>query len=174
VILSPEDGAHVTERTVRFSGETEPGATVTAGRYEADVTEGGRWSIVLVLEAGPNRATFTAADPAGNETTATIVVHLDVTDKPPDEPPHEFTAHAEFGSCSEVPPFDVYYGTGAPGSVIRIRSEFGSGETVVNERGRWEVKVLFPEAPFGETFRVTVRDDGGHQKRFEFTSYAER
>ena len=149
-ITSPEDGQTFDRKTVRFKGTTEPGATVTAGKYVADVDEEGNWSIVLVLFDGGNRALFRATDAAGNESTARITVYYD---KPVDEPPPdvEFTAHATFGSCSFDPPYDVYYGKAAPGSKVTITSEYGGGSTRANDDGHWEVKVFFPEAPIGVT-----------------------
>ena len=59
-------------------------------------------------------------------------------------------------------------GTAEPGSKITITSEFGGGVTWANDEGDWEVRVEFPEAPLGETFLVTVRDEFGNKKKFEF------
>ncbi len=62
----------VHERAIRFAGITDPDATVTAGgRYPVDVAVDGTWSIVLMLEAGPNLASFTATAPSGDSTTVT-------------------------------------------------------------------------------------------------------
>ena len=184
-ITSPQDGGHVEEKMVRFTGTTEPGATVTAGRYAADVDQAGNWSIVLVLSPGANGAGFTATDAAGNTASARITVHYDVPPPPPPPPPEddggdkepkppkvEFTAHAKYGSCDSSPPFDIYWGTAKPGSTVSIISEYGSGSVRANDNGDWEVKVYFPEAPKGKVFVVKVKDDLGHKKTFEFVSHA--
>jgi hypothetical protein len=179
-ITSPADGAHFEEKTVTFSGSTEPGATVVAGgKWEAPVNAEGHWSIQLVLSAGANGASFVATDAAGNESTARITVHLDVPEEepPPEKPPPPeegvaFTAFNTYGSCEETPPYDVYHGTADPGTTVTITSEYGSGSVSANGSGNWEKKVFFPEAPYGQTFVVTVKDHNGKKKQFEFVSWA--
>ena len=188
-ITSPQDGEHVAEKMVKFTGTTEPGATVAAGRYVADVDSAGNWSIVLVLSPGANGARFSATDAAGNTASARITVHYDVASPPPPPPPPPppeddggdkepkppkagFTAHAKYGSCESSPPFDVYWGTAKPGSTVSIISESGSGSVQADDDGDWEVKVHFPEAPKGEAFVVKVKDEFGHKKTFEFVSHA--
>ena len=52
VILHPVDGQVFERKEVVFEGETEPGARVFAGDYEADVSETGAWRIVLHLYPG--------------------------------------------------------------------------------------------------------------------------
>ena len=71
-ILSPTNGQVFEEKTITFSGITEPGARVLAGPYEATVDADGSWSIKLVLSDGENRAVFTAIDAAGNEAIAVV------------------------------------------------------------------------------------------------------
>ena len=172
-ITSPEDGAVLDERKVRFKGKTEPGATVTVGRYEAKVGDDGSWSLVLVLTEGRNRILFRAFDAAGNEGNARITVYYEppppVTEPPP--PDVDFTANATYGSCSEDPPYDVYYGNAEPGTKVQILSEYGSGHTYADAEGHWELKVFFHTAPANKTFLVTAKDAYGNTKKFEFTSY---
>jgi len=176
-IASPSPEQHFEEKVVTFSGTTEPGATVVAGgKFEASVNAEGGWSIQLVLSAGANGASFVATDAAGNEATARITVHYDppaapTTTEPPGEGV-EFTAFSTYGSCEENPPYDVYYGTADPGTKVTITSEFGSGEVYANGEGDWSKQVFFPEAPYGETFVVTVKDHTGAKKHFEFVSWA--
>ena len=184
-ITSPADGAHFEEQVVSFSGETEPGATVVAGgKWDAAVTEEGHWSIQLVLSAGANGASFVATDAAGNETSGRITVHYDPPTPsttapmtpPTTEPPgegFEFTAFATFGSCELNPPYDIYYGTADPETKVTISSAYGSGTVYANGEGSWSKQVFFAEAPYGETFVVTVKDHTGKKKSFEFVSWAE-
>jgi len=170
-ITFPQPGETLDRKTIRFTGTTEPGSTVTAGKYEADVDGEGNWSIVLVLSEGGNRALFRATDAAGNEATEGITVYYEKpVEDPPPPPSVEFTAHATYGSCSFDPPYDVYYGTADPESKITILSEFGGGTTHADAEGNWELKVYFPEAPSGVPFRVTVKDQSGTAKKFEFVS----
>ena len=175
-ITSPEDGATLSERVVEFAGITEPRAVVTAGPYEAPVDQVGNWKITLVLSDGANRARFVAHDAAGNETTVVITVFHSppVTTTAPstttttEKVLAEFGANATFGSCSEEPPFDIYYGVGEPGSTVYVESPYGSGSTTVNGEGDWEIQVFFPQAPPEEGFLVKVMDQFGRKKNFEF------
>ncbi len=175
VVTSPSDGHVFTEKVVRFEGVTEPGATVMAGPYEAEVDADGRWSIVLVLSPGDNRARFTATDAAGNESEATVTVRYEppatepttTTSTVADEPA-PFVANFTWGECNLDPPYDEYYGTGEPGTSVTVTSEFGEGVTEVGADGTWYVKVFFPTAPFDDPFLVKVRDSLGRQETFEF------
>lgn len=174
-ITSPEDGAELAEKTVTFAGTTEPGARVFAGKYEAEVDASGEWRIVLVLQEGSNVARFVARDAAGNESEASTTVYYvlpptttTTTAEKEEGKETQFTAYATFGSCAETPPYDVYYGTGVPGSLIEVGSEYGSGVVEVGPEGHWEIKVIFAEAVPGKAFKVTVTDEFGHKAQFEF------
>ena len=170
-ITSPEDGATLEKTTVTFAGTTEPGARVFAGKYEAEVDASGNWQIVLIIGEGSTVARFVATDQAGNESHASVTVYYvspTTTTTIVEKEIAEFSAYATFGSCSETPPFDVYYGTGEPGSLVQVTSEFGSGSVEVGEGGNWEVKVFFEEAPPAEVFLVTVSDEFGRKAKFEF------
>jgi hypothetical protein len=83
-----------------------------------------------------------------------------------------FTASATWLECAVSPPYDEYYGTATPGTVVEVVSEYGSGATEAGADGNWYLKVVFPEAPYGVTFEVTVRHQGGKAFTFPFTSYA--
>lgn len=173
-ITSPQDGEHFEEEIITFSGTTEPGATVVAGgKWEATVDAEGHWSIQLVLSPGANGAKFVATDAAGNQTEARVTVFYDEPEPPPPPPTVEFTAFATWGSCSLSPPYDEYYGTADPGTKVTITSPYGSGSTFADSEGNWYKKVIFNEAPYGETFVVKVKDHTGKKKTFEFVSWAE-
>jgi hypothetical protein len=173
-ITSPADGDRLKEKVITFAGTTEPGATVAAGPYQASVKSDGSWSIVLNLNAGGNRATFTATDAAGNSSEASISVFYDppeTTTKPAGE--WAFTANATYGECELSPPYDEYYGTAAPGTKILVTSDFGSGSTFANAEGQWWVKVVFKTAPYGKVFSVRVKNETTFEKLFfEFVSWA--
>ncbi|MGI9608808.1 MAG: hypothetical protein ACR2NL_00795, partial [Acidimicrobiia bacterium] len=63
-----------------------------------------------------------------------------------------------------------FWGTAKPGAKIEASSHYGSNSTTANDKGHWELKVKFPDAPVGETFRVKINSsDGGYQK-FTFTN----
>ncbi|KAA3641686.1 MAG: hypothetical protein DWP92_00825 [Armatimonadetes bacterium] len=183
-ILTPETGSHTAEKSVVVAGVVEAGATVsTAGIEHIDVTDG-QWSVGIPLAMGENLIVFKAHDGEGNIGSASVTVFRDeppttTTTKPPatttttKAPSWEFTAHNTYGTCSETPPYDVYYGTGKPGTVVNVLSEFGSGSAEVHENGEWSVKVFFPEAPDHVGFSVKVKHFDGSKKIFEFTSTPE-
>lgn len=165
-IAFPENRQRFGEKEVRIRGFTEPGAKVTFRDRSVDVSDDGKWQAGVVLQVGRNRLTVTATDAAGNSAQDSVLVFY----VPPDLV--EFSAHAQFGSCELDPPYDVYYGTGEPDTTVVITSEYGSGQATVGGEGNWEVKVFFPEAPYGEPFVVQATDEFGRAKSFEFTSYA--
>ena len=171
-VTIPQEGAEYETDVVTFEGVTEPGAKVFAGRWEAEVEESGEWHIVLILSEGRNVARFTARDGAGNEATTSVTVYYvppkETTTTTKAKELAEFSANATFGSCSETPPWDIYYGTGEPGSLVTISSEYGSGSVEVSGEGTWEKKVFFESAPPDKPFLVTVSDEFGRSKKFEF------
>ena len=191
-VTAPEDGVTVSDYLMQFHGTTEPGAfVIAAGEWEADVDESGNWEIILGLNSGPNIVTFTAQDAAGNETTVQVTVNYD----PPspttttttaegepgpgdgegtDDEAVAFSASAQFEICEEIPPFNVYWGTAPPGDKVTITSEFGGGTVHADESGNWEIRVEYPEAPYGEGFLVSVNHvESGETRGFEFTSLAD-
>jgi hypothetical protein len=146
---------------VVVTGIAAAGARVTGpteGPVEVD--DEGVWTSEVRLELGNNRITFTAIDEAGNFATALVNVTraappTTTTTKPADTttttteaPGWEFTAHKTYGTCAENPPYDIYYGTGKPGT---------------------EINVFFPTAPAHSGFAVKVHHFDGAKKTFEFT-----
>jgi hypothetical protein len=169
-IVSPEDGAHVDDQVITVSGTVEPGSTVTfAGRYEAEVSNEGRWRIALRLEPGKNILTLVAKDRAGNAAEASVTVYFDR------ETDHRFTAHQKWEVVDGATAANKYYGTAAPGSVVLIVSEKGGAETRVEagRNGEWEAHVEFPRAPCNEWFAVVVENAEGRQA-FEMKWVCER
>lgn len=253
-VLAPHDGQVFEDKSVVFEGRAEPGASVHAGRYQADVSGEGEWRIVLLLSPGSQGVEFKALDSAANRAFDSVTVVLE-SPKVEAEPKtrdftvhqkfveshepyekfsgtgtpgmgvvarsefgvedarvgengewwlpiefsgltetttfpitisttegfsgtywftyvaktHEFSANQKYGSCSENPPYDVFFGSGVPGSVVEVGSAYGSGRMEVGDDGRWEVKVFFESAPLGETFEVSVVDSLRHTAAFSFT-----
>lgn len=163
-VIEPIDGAVFTEKTIIFRGETEPGARVLAGEYEAEVDPEGHWAITLVLFKGSNTAAFKAIDAAGNVGKASVTVVY--RPEPTEEKEVEFTANQKYFQNAEG--YEKFYGTATPGSTIQAVSDFGYRETTVGENGEWYLKVHF-DALVGVTFPIVVSDGLGHEKVFEFT-----
>ncbi|MEZ5176316.1 MAG: hypothetical protein R2823_08950 [Acidimicrobiia bacterium] len=179
VVDTPADGTHTTDQSVTVAGTAEVGATVvTQDDVAVPVDSSGAWHADIALEMGENLLVFRATDAVGNLGYATVRVFRDppptTTTKPPTstttttKPGWEFSAHKTYGSCSENPPYDIYYGTGKPGTEIIVTSEFGGGTVEVDGSGEWSVKVFFPEAPPHAPFTVKVKHFDGSKKTFEF------
>ncbi|MBT8202070.1 MAG: hypothetical protein KJO87_02075 [Acidimicrobiia bacterium] len=174
VILHPEDGAKVDDEKIVFEGEVTPGTRVFAGKWEADVTDDGAWRIVLFLEPGTQTAKFHAESDGGYaeaKVTVTRVVPDEPKDEPKDEAVHELVAHQVYGSCEEPVPYDVFWGETAPNAYVLVWSEYGSAETYAGENGEFELRVDFPNAPYGQAFQVKVKSID-QIRYFEFVSYA--
>jgi hypothetical protein len=175
-ITSPSNGTVLREKSVTFLGTTEPGAEVRSGRYGADVSEDGEWSLMLILAKGSNMVTFVAEDAAGNEAATSVTVTYEPEPPPTTtsttKAPAEFKAFAKYLSCESSPPFDEYYGTAAPGTIVTISSEYGGATAEAGPSGEWQVKVFFETAPYGVTFEVTVSSPEHEPFTFPFTSYA--
>lgn len=157
-ITSPTDGAHFGEKTLKYTGMTEPGARVFAGEWEADVFENGEWHIVLILSAGKNVTTFTAKDAAGNRTKATVTAYLDVSGK-------GFTAHQKYGTSPE--PWEKFSGTAAPGTVIELMSKYGNAR-MVTEGTEWYLKLHFDGLKEPTSFPIVLETSTGHRMEFAF------
>ena len=196
-ILHPEDGQVFTTREIVFEGITEPGARVFFGDKEADVAENGSWRVVLHLGWGETLVTAEALDEHENSATDSVTVIVKEPEKPKPEPKEEpkeqpkeapkeepkeeheeepkeeeakweFSAHQLYGECSENPPYDVFWGTGKPGSRIVAEAKYGRKVAEVNDHGEWELKLIFEEAPVGEVFVVHIVDEFGNLAEFEF------
>jgi len=160
-ILFPENNQRFEDEVLAFEGTTEPGARVFGGAYEADVDADGNWRIVLILSPGGNLVTFTAKDAAGNVTTESVKVYLDVP-----EVDKEFSAHQKWEVVDGSPAKNKYYGTGTPGTTVWVGSEYGDGSGKINEKGEWAFYVEFPSAPCNKSFQVVVENESN---RREFT-----
>jgi hypothetical protein len=154
------------ERFEKFYGTGTPGMGVVArsefGVADVRVGENGEWWLPVEFSGLTETKTFpiTISTTEGFSGTYwfTYVAKS-----------HEFTANQKYGSCSENPPYDVFWGTGVPGTVVEVGSPFGTGRAEVGEAGHWEMKVFFESAPVGETFDVVVGDSLGNSAGFSFT-----
>ena len=149
----------------KFYGTGNPGVGILAqseyGTEDARIGEGGEWHLPLEFSGLTETTTFpitiTTTEGFSGTYWFTYVAKT-----------HEFTANQQYGSCSEEVPYDVFWGTAAPGSVVEIWSPYGSARLEVGESGQWEKKVFFESAPFNETFEVSVGDSNGNVKTFSF------
>lgn len=154
------------ERFEQFYGTGTPGMGVLAqsefGTEDARVGENGEWYLPVEFSGLSETTTFpiTISTTEGFSGTYWFTYVAKV---------HEFSANQKYESCSENPPYDVFWGTGIPGTVVEIGSPYGSARIELGEGGSWEKKVFFESAPVGETFEVVVADSLGHVETFAFT-----
>lgn len=75
-VTSPADAADLDSSTVAVTGQTSPGAIVTANG-ETDIADtGGNFSITISLNQGPNIIDVTASDDSGNSNEVTLMVNV--------------------------------------------------------------------------------------------------
>ena len=84
------------------------------------------------------------------------------------EPTWEWSVHQVYGSCDAAPPYDVFWGTTAPGAKVVIESAYGRKVGYANEAGQFEIRIEFPESPINQPFQVWVVSEG-HTDDFWFT-----
>jgi len=78
-IASPNDGAKVNgllQQLITISGSTEPAVQLMVNDRQIVVTGDGSFSTKYELQEGDNKLTFTATDPAGNQTVQEITVNF--------------------------------------------------------------------------------------------------
>ncbi len=150
----------------KFYGTGTPGMGVVArsefGVADARVRENGEWWLPIEFSGLLESKTFPITISTTEGFSGTYwFSYLAKT--------HEFTANQQYGSCTENPPYDVFWGTGVPGTAVEVGSAYGSGRAEVGEGGNWEMKVFFETAPVGQPFEVVVADSLGNAKGFSFT-----
>ena len=145
---------------------TKPGAEVWLGNDfgsgHTTANEKGHWEMKVWFEGLPCNETVKVAAESG-EARKTLKLKRACGEA------HDFSAKQKYGSCGEEIPYDVFSGTGVPGTKVYVESKYGGGKVEVNAKGAWEIKVKFPEAPAYETFKVHVSGEGG-EKAFDFTN----
>lgn len=156
-------------RWEKFGGTGAPGTLVTAtspyGSGSTEIGPYGEWDLKVEFPDAPAGVRFdvTISTDTGIQRTFGFV-YL--------EPVYDFSVEQSYGSCSETPPYDVFVGTGRPGSVVEIGSAYGGARVEVGDAGKWEAKVVFEGAPVGVPFEVVVADSDGHSRTFTFTRLA--
>ncbi|MEZ5274335.1 MAG: hypothetical protein R2694_18895 [Ilumatobacteraceae bacterium] len=133
---------------------TEPKPTEPPRTTEPKPTEPPRTTEPKTTEP-PHTTEPTTTEPKPTEPTTTA-------------PSWEWSVHQVYGSCDAAPPYDVFWGTTAPGAKVVIESAYGRKVGYANEAGQFELRIEFPEAPVGEPFQVWVVSEG-HTDDFWFT-----
>ena len=152
-----------------YWGTAKPGAEVHIGseygRGTTAANDDGKWEIRVEFPTAPCNEPFRVAAESGDhrkEFKMTRACEVDVV--------LDFTAHQKYGECSEDVPYDVFWGTAAAGATITVESPHGRASTAAGEKGHWELKVEFPDAPVGEVFDVVVESSDGGRSVFSFVN----
>lgn len=175
ILFAPEKGSRVVEPVVTVKGAAETGSMVKVNGERVATDDRGRFQRDVKLWPGRNVLTIKAYDAAGNRTVIEAAVYYDapVVEPKPEPKPEvdlkDFTANQKFGSSSQTPPYDIFFGTGKPGSAVKVKSEYGYVYTTIGEDGTWEVKLFFEGLDAGRTIPVWVKLDGIVVKEFHFT-----
>jgi hypothetical protein len=150
-----------------YYGTAKPNAEVWVGSDygsgQTTANDDGKWELRVEFPKAPCNEPFRVAAESGDARKEFKMKRVCERD-------HVFAANQRYGSCGEAVPYDVFWGTGIPGTTINVRSDFGGGTTAVNEQGKWELEVKFPDAPPHQTFKVLLTDGEGGEAVFEFTN----
>ena len=150
-----------------YWGTSKPGSIVTiVSRFGEGRTETGpedHWELKVEFPTAPCNEWFKVVASSGDH-QQTLEMKRACRDE------IEFTAHQQYGECSETVPYDVFRGTAIPGSEITVESPHGHGTTTANDDGHWEIKVEFQEAPEGKVFEVVVESADGGRAQFTFVN----
>ena len=149
-----------------YYGTARPGAEVWVGsEYGSGHTkanENGTWELEVRFPEAPCNQWFAVVVESGDHRKVFEMKRVCREDV-------EFTANQKYGSCGEEIPYDVFWGTATPGAKIWIESAYGGGTAIANEKGHWEKRIEFPEAPVGETFKIFIESSDGGEAVFTFT-----
>lgn len=164
-ITSPADGAQVLEgSTVLVTGEATAGLTVLVNGHGVDWVDGTHWAVVVPLDAGWNAIRAKGYQGETKVAIDTIEVHRGEIVVVP------FTVTQMYGSCSEDPPYETFFGTATPNGKVWVQSPYGEKTVYADADGHFEVTIHFEGVPSGKTFEVSVKDYDKHEYRyFPFT-----
>lgn len=140
-------GSTSTTEKVREPLTTKPKVTEPTEPTEPKVTEPTEPKVTEPKSTAPKPTEPKPTEPKPTEPT----------EPKPTEPEWKFKAFQTYGECSEIPPYDIFYGETKPGATVVIESEWSERmEVYANENGEWEVRVEFPELPIGQEIKVWV------------------
>ena len=142
-----------------FSGAADPGTIVAAtseyGSADLVVGESGEWTLKVWFENPPPGVEFMIVLTVGDQ------VHTYGFTSLWDPTKVAITATQTYGVSDDPHPYERFFGTAPPGTVVTAVSEYGSADTTTGESGHWSLKVWFESAPQAAEFvvMVTVGDE---------------
>ena len=94
------------------------------GTTTTHVNSDGAWEVKATWEGIPNNTEIGIVIEASNGRKEFSFYKIGPVEEESEE--HEFTANQQYGSCGEEEPYDVFWGTAAPGATVYVVSDFGS------------------------------------------------
>ena len=146
----------------KFHGTAAPGTVIELmSKYgnARTVTKGHEWYLKLHFEGLKEAASF----PVVLETSTGKRMEFTFTYRPKAV---EFTAHQKYGTNSE--PWEKFYGTAKPGTVIELGSEYGNAR-LVTEGFEWYLKLHFDGLTGPTSFPIVLHTSTGQVMDFWFT-----
>jgi len=145
-VTQPADESIINVDKVEVIGITTAGAVVSINGELAEVDEEGNFTMMVVLEEGPNIIEVIASDLEGNEESRTLVIiYVPSPEAPPQVPETGFfltvTQPAD-ESIINVDKVEVI-GTTIPGAVVSVNGELAE----VDEEGNFTMMVVLEEGP---------------------------
>ena len=135
-------------------------------------TSGTTFTFEIVRPPEPTTTTSTTTTTLPPPPTTVKPVEQPAPTEPKPEPaqpaPMAFQSNLGFADLAASPMKQVFTGTGAPGSVVRAESAYGSAEAAVGSKGNWELKLRMYEVPVGTAVGVRVTNSASDAV-FEYT-----
>ncbi len=160
-VTEPTDESIINADKVEVIGITTPGAVVSVNGELAEVDGEGNFTMMVVLEEGPNIIEVIASDLEGNEESRTLVImYVPSAEAPPQVPETGFfltVTQPTDESTINVDKVEVI-GTTIPGAVVSINGELVD----VNEEGNFTMMVVLEEGP--NTIEVIASDLEGNEE----------
>jgi hypothetical protein len=107
------------------------------GSADLVVGESGEFSLKLFFEGAPTGASFPVTLTVGDQEYDFEFTWLW------DPQNIEITAFQGYGQSEAPLPFEKFYGSAPPGTIVTITSAYGSADTVAGDNGEWFRKVWF-------------------------------
>ena len=143
VLIAPEDGAVLNQRSVVVTGKVDAGSTVKINGVAAQVDGLGNFSLGIELADSPQTVNITAIDEAGNSSQKTITFSLDTT-----PPPLSISKPVMFQQISKLP--ILVEGVTEKGATVTVNG----GAAIVNEEGKFSFSI--DSAPESTLFNIEI------------------
>ena len=151
-------------------GTATPGTVITAssefGSAQATANSNGKWELALKMFEVPG-GTDVRVILSANTSENVYEFMLHRPESEPEPVPAAFTVNLGAARVGGSPMKQVFYGTGAAGSIVQAQSEFGSAEAVVSSKGQWEMRLEMYEVPSGSDVGVRLTNSAS-ESVFEF------